>query len=149
MLVDALTRIGASWPAAIAISELAGAEATDDGRLTMLCETLLSCFGAKLLRLHAYPPKLATRAGARPRVSSLVRLQARDRDLVTTLWHTSIHLEDDLGWRLLTLLDGTRDRAALLRDLKKGLNGGYPDLARDLDRSLETLRRVALLMPDD
>ena len=149
VLVDALTRIGAAWPAAVSIAELAGDEGASGDRLPMLCESLLACFGAKLVRLHAHPPQLAARPGPRPRVSPLVRLEARRRDFVTTLWHTSIHLEDDLGWRLLTLLDGTRDRAALVKALRRSLKGGYPELARDLERSLDTLGRVALLMPDD
>jgi ubiquinone/menaquinone biosynthesis C-methylase UbiE len=150
VLVDALGRIAESWPAAVPVAELASDDdESSDARLVMLCESLLACFAAKLLRLHAHPPELAVRPGSRPRVSPLARLQARERDYVTTLWHTSIRLEDDLGWQLLTLLDGTRDRAALLAALKKGMKGGYRHLARDLDRSLSTLGRAALLMPED
>ena len=148
VLVGALRRIADSWPAAVPIAELAGDGESADGRLLMLCEALLGCFAAKLLRLHAHPPELCTQPGPRPRVSPLARLQARERGWVTTLWHTNIRLEDDLGWRLLALLDGTRDRAALLAALKKGMKGGYPQLARDLDRSLETLGRAALLLAD-
>ena len=151
VLVDALTRIGAAWPAALPIAALAGDDGGEDfdARLMVVCESLLACAGAKLVRLHAHPPALAKRPGKRPRVSPLARLQARERDYVTTLWHTSIKLEDELGWRLLELLDGTRDRAALLAALRKGMKGGYPHLARDLDRSLDTLGRVALIMADD
>ena len=50
---------------------------------------------------------------------------------------------------LVTLLDGTRDRAALLAELRGALKGAYPDLERDLDRSLDTLARIALLEPDE
>jgi SAM-dependent methyltransferase len=148
VLVGALRRIADSWPAAVPIAELAGDDESSDGRLLMLCEALLGCFAAKLLRLHSHPPELCTQPGPRPRVSALARLQARERDWVTTLWHTNIRLEDDLGWRLLAMLDGTRDRAALLAALKKGTKGGYPHLARDLERSLETLGRAALLVPE-
>ncbi|MEA2220733.1 MAG: hypothetical protein QOJ35_3359 [Solirubrobacteraceae bacterium] len=147
VLVYALTRIATSWPAAVPIADLVGEGEGSDGRLVMLCESLLACFGAKLVRLHAHPPRLATRPGPRPRVSRLARVQARDRDFVTSRWHTSIHLDDDLGWRVVTLLDGTRDRAALLDALREHMD--YPELERDLDRSLDTLARIALLEPDE
>jgi hypothetical protein len=68
---------------------------------------------------------------------------------VTNLRHTSVRIEDDLGRRLVTLLDGSRDRAALAADLRAFLaNRGDPvpaDLADALDRSLEGLAGLALL----
>jgi hypothetical protein len=53
------------------------------------------------------------------------------------LWHRTVEVPDELGRRLIGLLDGTRDRAALLREL------GRP--ADELGRSLEGLARIALL----
>ena len=46
-------------------------------------------------------------------------------------------MPDELGRRLITLLDGTRDRAALLREL------GRP--ADELERSLQGLASLGLL----
>ena len=37
---------------------------------------------------------------------------------MTNLRHASVRIEDDLGRRLVTLLDGTRDRAALAAELR-------------------------------
>ena len=37
---------------------------------------------------------------------------------MTNLRHTSVRIEDELGRRLVTLLDGTRDRAALAAELR-------------------------------
>ena len=48
-----------------------------------------------------------------------------------------MEVPDELGRRLICLLDGTRDRHALLREL------GRP--ADELERSLEGLARLALL----
>ncbi len=145
LLIDALQRIGAAWPAAVAVADLAG---DDPESLAVVCQALLPCFAANLLRLHAQPPALSSAPGARPRASPLARLQARDREFLTTLRHTSIRLEDDLGWLLVALLDGTRDRARLLIDLETVLEGDYPDLEGDLERSLNTLARVGMLLPD-
>jgi hypothetical protein len=60
-----------------------------------------------------------------------------------------VRIEDDLGRRLVTLLDGTRDRVALAGELRTFLaDQGRPvpgDLAESLDRSLQGLTRLALL----
>jgi hypothetical protein len=61
----------------------------------------------------------------------------------------SVRIEDDLDRHLLTLLDGTRDRTALLADLRVFLAArGDPmeeALLRDgLERSLQGLARLAL-----
>jgi hypothetical protein len=60
-----------------------------------------------------------------------------------------VRIEDDLGRRLVTLLDGTRDRAALAADLRAFLaERGRPvpdDLADSLERSLRGLAQLALL----
>lgn len=69
--------------------------------------------------------------------------------MVTNLRHASVRIEDDLGRRLVTLLDGTRDRAALATQLRTHLlDQGRPvpsDLADSLERSLQGLARLALL----
>jgi hypothetical protein len=146
LVVRALQRIADRWPAAVWIDELAGGDGASDEDREVVCEALLPCFAANLVRLHAHPPRMATTPGPRPHASPLARLQALERDRLTTLRHTSIRLEDDFGWRLVALLDGTRDRGALLAELRAGLGGGYDELEADLDRSLATLARVALLI---
>jgi len=147
LLVDALKRIGAAWPGSVWIADLAGPDSESAQGKAFVCDAMLACFAASLLRLHAHPPQMSTRPGALPRATPLARLQARERAYMTTLRHTSIRLEDDLGWRLVTLLDGTRDRAALLAGLRSG-NGSQTNLAGDLERSLDTLAKVSLLMPE-
>ena len=75
--------------------------------------------------------------GERPVASALARVQAARGTHVTNLWHATVEVPDDLGRRLITLLDGTRDRAALLQEMQRP--------ADELERSLEGLRRIALL----
>ena len=69
--------------------------------------------------------------------------------MVTNLRHTSVRIEDELGRRLITLLDGTRDRAALAAELRAFLvERGEPvpdDLPGGLERSLQGLARLALI----
>jgi hypothetical protein len=88
--------------------------------------------------------------GDRPRASALARHQARSGHLVTNLRHAAVRIEDDLGRRLVTLLDGSRDHAALTTDLRGFLeeNGerlADEDLRDGLQRSLQGLARLGLL----
>ena len=68
---------------------------------------------------------------------------------MTNLRHASVRIEDDLGRRLVTLLDGTRDRDALAAELRSALvQRGAPvpdDLRAGLERSLQGLARLALI----
>jgi len=146
LLVVALQRVAARWPASVWLEDLAGGEDASDESHAVICEALLPCFAANLVRLHVHPPMPSPAPGPLPRTSPLARIQAHERGWMTTLRHTSIRLEDELGWLLVALLDGTRDRAKLLADLGAATNGAYPELERDLDRSLATLGRVALLI---
>ena len=114
-----------------------------------LCDALLRCYAGNVVQLHVHPPELAASAGERPEASPLARHQARHGGLVTNLRHTSVRIEDELGRRLVTLLDGRRDRAALRAELSAGLQqlkrGIPPDIDAGLDRSLQGLARLALL----
>jgi hypothetical protein len=66
--------------------------------------------------------------------------------MVANLRHEATTL-DDPARVLVTLLDGTRDRAALLTDLESRMTGvARADLAVWLEASLTELARSALLL---
>jgi hypothetical protein len=75
---------------------------------------------------------------------------ARRGDLVTTLRHESLRLADHLGLRLLLLLDGTREREALIDEMAKMIEGEKASLPESLPLQLEQklaeLGRLALLL---
>ena len=125
----ALAELGKAWPRALPVAELAGDEAVRDA--------LLRAYTANLVQLHVWAPPLPAAVGERPVASALARVQAARGTHVTNLWHATVEVPDDLGRRLITLLDGTRDRAALLQEMQRP--------AAELERSLEGLRRIALL----
>jgi SAM-dependent methyltransferase len=125
----ALTRLGEAWPEALPVASLGDEEA--------VAEMLRRAYAANLVRLHVWAPALTTTPSERPLASALARLQLAEGGRVTTLLHTSVEIGDELGRRLIGLLDGTRDRAALLAEL------GRP--ADELERSLEGLGRIGLL----
>lgn len=145
LVVGVLQTIGNAWPAAPWIADLAGSEE----ELPAVCDALLRCFAANLVRLHVVPPALSAVAPEKPRVSALARLEAVQGELLTTTRHTGIRLDDDLGQRLVVLLDGTRDRAALVDALAPEAAMSRDELAEGLERSLERLAGAGLLLPDD
>jgi Predicted methyltransferase regulatory domain len=144
LVIGVLQQIGTAWPAAPWIAQLGSAR-----ELPAICEALLRCFAANLVRLHVHPPALSPVAPERPRVSALARLEAAQGELLTTARHTAIHLDDELGTRLVTLLDGTRDRAALLDALAPAAAMSPDELAEGLEASLTRLAGAGLLLPDD
>ena len=136
--LDALWPRRADFPGLLARArERAASGAPEERDAAALAEILLYCYAAGLIELHAHAPRFAARAGERPEASALARLQARENPWVTTLCHGRVRLEDEVGRRLVELLDGTRDRAALEREL--GVMGG-------LEQSLERLARLPLLV---
>ncbi len=148
LVVGALERAAVAWPAALWVRDLLGPQASPEDRRA-LCDALLRSYAANLVALHVEPPRPSATPGDAPRASALARHQARAGRMVTNLRHASVRIEDDLGRRLVTLLDGTRDRAALTAELRAHLLGQgrpvAPDLADSLERSLQGLARLALL----
>jgi hypothetical protein len=148
LVIDAVKRAAGAWPAAVWVRDLLGPEAGDAERAA-LCDALLRSYAANLVALHVHPPRLTTTAGDAPQTSALARQQAREGAVVTNLRHASVRIEDELGRRLVTLLDGTRDREALAAELAAFLlDRGEPvppDLHDGLERSLQGLARLALL----
>lgn len=144
LVIAVLQKIGAAWPAAPWIADLADREE----ELPAICDALLRCFAANLVALHVHPPQLSAVAPERPRVSALTRLEAAQGELLTTARHTGVRLGDDLAQRLIALLDGTRDRAALLDALEPHGAVEREELAAALQQSLERLAGAGLLLPD-
>ena len=149
LVIDALERAAGAWPAAVWVRDLLGPQATPDDRARAVRRA-----AAQLRRQPRRAPRRPTAtdhdpgrgpAGQRPRAPP----GPRRRQMVTNLRHASVRIEDDLGRRLVTLLDGTRDRAALAAQLRTHLRDqGRPvpaDLADSLERSLQGLARLALL----
>ncbi len=144
LVAGVLRRLGEAWPAAVPVAELAPAR-----ELGAACEALLRCYAADLVRLHVEPPAVRVAAPPRPRVSALARLEAAQGRLVTTPRHGTFRLDEDLTRRLVTLLDGTRDRAALLDELAQDGSLAREELAAGLEARLERLARAGLLLPGE
>ena len=98
----------------------------------------LELFKVGIIELQA-APGISAVAGDKPCASPLVRYQAEHaQSLVTTLSHRAIEIEGEEARRMLTLLDGTRDREALCAAM---------DCTRErLDTELRMLGRLGMLI---
>jgi methyltransferase-like protein/SAM-dependent methyltransferase len=163
LLKAALVHLAEHWPQAVPFAALAGAARARlgaggaDGDQA-LGKSLLQLYSANLLELHTRSLPIVREAPERPRASPLARRQAVAGPVVTNLRHESVSLN---AWQrqVLGLLDGSRDRAALLDQLTAHESlvvqtGGQPapsqaeprgSLGTALERCLADLARVALL----
>jgi methyltransferase-like protein/2-polyprenyl-3-methyl-5-hydroxy-6-metoxy-1,4-benzoquinol methylase len=152
----AIRSLAEAWPEAlgfeellVAVRERAGlAKRPEDA--AALGEILYWTCAAGLVELHAWRPPCAARAGERPVASRLVRLQLREGAEVTTLRHRTVTVEGALERQLLLLLDGTRDRPALVKELREfavGQAGASPtpQQAGAREGALGKLARLGLL----
>ena len=132
-------------PAAVSVAALR--EQFASRRVTKPFEAFIAdaCV-SNLLILHVHPPPVLPVPGERPRASALARYEAATHDELTSLLHTRVRVPDAKVRRLVTLLDGSRDRAALVAQL----NGPEFAYQRDaaltfIDRALVQLARLGLL----
>lgn len=103
-----------------------------------LAELLLALYTSGLVELTVDALPITLQPGERPTTSALCRAQAAAGPVVTSERHKNVALDDDQARRLVTLLDGTRDRGAL---------GEQLGIAADpLERALQRLSRMGLLI---
>jgi len=126
ILKAALLMLSEIWPKSMAFRELVaraqersaggGGQVSPKQDRIAVGELLLRCYAKNLLVLHAHPPRIAASVSHRPVASPLARLQAGGDGAITTQRHDRVQL-DGTHRRLLSLLDGTRDRHALVEQL--------------------------------
>ena len=163
LVKSALQRVGAVWPASIQFRDLLARVRSDLGRASDervaadaddLGAALLRASIGGALELRAHNPRFATHPGEQPKSSAIARHQLETGNRVSTLLHGIVQIDDDLGRLLLLLLDGTRDRRALLDALRQALlegrmNGdaasGRQLTEGELEVRLGSLARLALL----
>jgi trans-aconitate methyltransferase len=150
VLKAALWEIGRRWPNALAFDELStqieqvlrarrvfGPEQRlDDDTLRALRADVLRLERLGHVELRLRHVRMAGEVGPVPRVSRLNRVQAEHSVFISNPHHRLLEL-DEVGRQLVLLLDGSRDRDALLRDLASQLRERAFELSDESGASLE------------
>lgn len=164
---EALGRIGEAFPTPIPVQDLldhgqhaAAGGRSDDDRAALL-EALTRAIRHGLVTLVCDPPDYARSVATMPVASPLARLQLEATEpTITSLRPTMVGISSPVTRELLRLLDGSRDHAALLRDLSQRMAQVPPpdrETAQDaawwreklepqLEQGLQQIARMALLV---
>lgn len=129
----ALRRLADAWPASLPFDELAAAAADPQA----LAATLHSYHAASFFNVHSEPRHAARRAGERPQVWHVARLEAALGPAIPHLHHGVIRVEDAATRGLLQAMDGTRSRDELA-----AAAGGVAAL----DQLLQRMASAAILL---
>lgn len=125
------------WPSSIAFEDLLRAavakmvaakqpqpdDATLEAHRQRLSIDLLQMYSAALIELRVRPLRLCLLPGDKPVASEVARAQLNRPGPVTNLRHEAVGLDPFL-LQLLRLLDGTRDRQALIEGLLVAVRQG-------------------------
>jgi hypothetical protein len=118
--------------------EAAGLAMTNQAEEGRLRAMLVQLYASKLAGLCLHRPAVPV-AGERPVASALARLELEHGTRVSSLFHRTVALDDDAGARdLVRLLDGTRDRASLIR--------AFGWTTKELEERLTSLAGFGLLI---
>ena len=170
----ALQHLSENWPAPFSIEQITSAalerlaaagvafdlNPESDGQ--EMCQLLLTAYGAGLVEALSRRPGFTLNVSERPVASPIARMQLTVGDTVTSLLHTTLEISDPLARRLILLLDGTRDRSALVEGLLPLLDSGEATVKIDnrpvtdrtaarhlmedqLEEALRNIARVPLL----
>jgi SAM-dependent methyltransferase len=135
-----LQELEANWPRPVSLAELeprlAGAGLLlDEAGVTLLMRLIV----ARFVEIHAWSAPVASEVSTHPKASACARLEARTRAFATTLLHGTLKLDDPVLISFIKLLDGTRDRRALLH----ALQGEFPEMSSvRLDAGIEPSLRL-------
>lgn len=170
----ALRQVADTFPRPIRIEQLlaqarleAGSSDSVEDDANALAMALARGFELGLVALQLDAPRFAAAAGEYPMASPLARAQAaRGSDIVANLRPSMVSLDSKPALELLRLLDGTRNRPAILHDLAArmadhavpsgddGHRVTHPpawwqdQLAPSLEQALDLCVRNALLLED-
>jgi methyltransferase-like protein len=121
--------------------------ASDEDAQTF-AEVMLKTYGAGVVELHLHEPQFVLEPSEYPQASPLARLQAQEGTIITSLFPSTLSLEDDLGRHLLVLLDGTRNRTAVLEELRKMIEANVEKSPQD-EEALTERKRFLEALPDE
>ena len=127
LVARALSYVCSEYPRSVPFDELietahsangSKSGADDQSNAAAILEVpLAQLYQQGFLLLSIWPTEVVNCVSERPAASRLARFQLQSGQLATNPLHMSFHFPDPFARQLLLLLDGTRDRETLVRDL--------------------------------
>jgi methyltransferase-like protein/SAM-dependent methyltransferase len=166
LVCAAMKILGSHWPATVSFLELLRsthlAAPTEAGDEETLAEALARAYRAGFLHLQIFPNAVTNIVSERPAISRLARFQLERSQSATNQLHVTMKFPDPLSRRLVQLLDGSRDREMVRRDLLEFVRAGHGEvlengvpvttpaevddiLRRRVDEGLKSLAREGML----
>jgi methyltransferase-like protein len=144
-VVDELSK---AWPSRLTYSDLleratARLDAPQPDAAEMLTKTLFKMFNPNLLEIDIAPYPLPPHPSEKPRASRLARIQAAAGTDVISMRHNVVELDDPVARTVLRLLDGTRDREAILQGMSLA---GHELQLDQLETMLDRMAALSLLV---
>jgi methyltransferase-like protein/2-polyprenyl-3-methyl-5-hydroxy-6-metoxy-1,4-benzoquinol methylase len=131
IIQSALHYLNQRWPRAVAFSELITQIKFSQDYSTdvpkpeiILADALFNCYAKGLIEWYTHPPQLVTTITTYPQASSLARWQVQHSQKVTNQRCEVVTIENGICLRLLPYLDGSHDKAALLKQLNDWVEQG-------------------------
>ena len=154
LVKGALVALAEYWPCAVPFEKLwslvqSGLIADGDSmerERDSLAEALLQCHLSNLVELHVRATHFAMDVSERPIASPLARHQAAVGDPIVNLRHRSVELSD-FEKIVLRYLDGSRDRAALVKELVELVAKDVLTIRQD-DHALRDAGKVRALLDE-
>ena len=129
---------------------------------TQLVHALTTAYKAGFVELHVVPPRLVNRVSERPTSSRLARFQLPVGESTANQLHQPVKFSDSLSRQLVLLLDGSRDKETIARELAEFVRSGHDEIPgsasvadpdeftssarRKVEEALKTLAKGAMLI---
>jgi methyltransferase-like protein len=143
-----LYELALAWPARLLFPELLDRalrrlEESQPDAAEMLVKTLFKMLTPNLLEIDLHPYPFPAHPSGKPVATKLARLQAASGTDVVSLRHNVVDLDDPAARDVLRLLDGTRDRRAILDSVRLS---GREVTAAQLEQMLNRMAALSLLV---
>jgi SAM-dependent methyltransferase len=137
LIAAALKYLSTQWPCAAAfdtVLENVGTAMAVNNRVstgepesTSIVHALTAAYKAGFVQLHVVPPRLVNRVSERPTSSRLARFQLHRGEATANQLHQPVKFSDSLSRQLVLLLDGSRDKETIARELTEFVSAGHDE----------------------
>jgi methyltransferase-like protein/trans-aconitate methyltransferase len=141
LISAALKFLWSKWPGEVSFETLLGvareaavhkkSSASVEHEAETLAVALMRAYRSGFLHMHITPHQLTNEVSQYPSVSNLARRQLEGSQSATNQLHVAMNFPDSLSRHLVQLLDGTRDRETLVRELVEFVRSGRGTLVEN------------------